>query len=190
MMHFKENFQFNIATNIRFVLVLLIIHILPSYTERILSSISSEVGAGNYTIYKLEEQGDVTIVLQSFVGDADLYVSKFESKANFLNYDLSSTTCGLDMIGIPHYFSRPMFIAVYGHIHSPLSKYRLTFVIDYISWSDFHMESTSTDFSETQYETSEFNANEDLNDKKIDNGWSFARLLWETFFKILLEVML
>ncbi|XP_065662022.1 UPF0669 protein v1g209471 [Hydra vulgaris] len=179
--------------NYGFVLILIALQILSTSTERILFSISSEVGAGNYSIYKLEEPGDVTIVLKTLIGDADLYVSEFKSKADFMNYDLSSATCGLDIIGLPHYYSRPTFIAVYGHVHSPTSKYKLTVIMNYSSWDDFHLNSDENNFSETQYEKSEFNANADLEDIKIDNGWSFSSVLWgilETFLKILLEVVL
>ena len=45
-----------------------------SASERVITSIRGEVWAGNYSNYHLKEPGDVTLILYSTQGDADLYV--------------------------------------------------------------------------------------------------------------------
>ncbi|XP_028516249.1 UPF0669 protein v1g209471 [Exaiptasia diaphana] len=61
-----------------------------------------------------------------------MYVSTHVAKPDFENYDLQSSTCGRDIVTIPKRFERPIGIAVYGHVHSPLSKYTMTVVVDFI----------------------------------------------------------
>ena len=99
--------------------------------ERVLHSIVAEVGAGNITHYSLKQEGTVTLILDSIIGDADIYVSETNTKPDYSDYDLQSTTCGHDIVTIPKEFNRPVGIGIFGHVYYPLSKYQLTVVLDY-----------------------------------------------------------
>ena len=95
-------------------------------------SVEGEVEEGNYTYYTLKQTGDVRLELISIEGDADLYVGGEEEERPtymFESHYMSSTTCGLDVLALPHYFKRPVHIGVYGHPRHPVSKYLLQVVI-------------------------------------------------------------
>ena len=95
-------------------------------------SVEGEVGEGNYTYYTLKQTGDVRLELISREGDADLYVGgEDEERPTFMfeSHYMSSTTCGLDILALPHFLKRPVHIGVYGHPRHPVSKYLLQVVI-------------------------------------------------------------
>ena len=95
-------------------------------------SVEGEVGEGNYTYYTLKQTGDVRLELISREGDADLYVGgEDEERPTFMfeSHYMSSTTCGLDVLALPHFLKRPVHIGVYGHPRHPVSKYLLQVVI-------------------------------------------------------------
>ena len=50
-------------------------------------------------------------------GDADLYVSDVHAEPtfDFERHEMSSITCGVDVIDLPTSLKRPVNIAVYGH---------------------------------------------------------------------------
>ncbi|KAF0302752.1 DNA repair endonuclease XPF [Amphibalanus amphitrite] len=115
-----------------------------------IQSIRGEVDAGNYTYYKLQWDGPVTIVLESLSGDADLYVSKTLLKPTFdpEEFDFSSTTCGRDWVDIPRACPRPLGVAVYGHPRQPSSSYELHLVYrdpDYLDQFTLHPENDTED---------------------------------------------
>jgi hypothetical protein len=112
--------------------------------EQIIQTFTGEVGAGNYTYFTLKREGEITLILDSTEGDADIYVSAHVAKPDFENYDLQSTTCGRDVVTIPKFFERPIGIAIFGHIHSPLAKYTMTVVVDYTNSRDYHSNKEST----------------------------------------------
>lgn len=99
--------------------------------ERLVSSIIGEVGAENITYYTLRQQGSITLILDSFVGDADMYVSETNAKPDYNDYDLQSATCGQDIVTIPKEFNRPVGIGIFGHVYHTVSKYKLTVISDY-----------------------------------------------------------
>lgn len=140
-----------------------------------------EVGAGNFSYYSLSEAGDVTFILYSKKGDADIYVAQEKELLNFENYDLSSTTCGVDKVLVPSSFSRPVHIGIYGHIHKPLSKYTLVAIIN------------RTD-TESIMDQIIFNDIEDYDDGNSGGSNSFfSSFIWElleTLLQILLEILL
>ncbi|XP_073976458.1 UPF0669 protein C6orf120 homolog [Rhodnius prolixus] len=80
-------------------------------------SVSGTVTAGNFTYYSLITEGDVSIILRTIKGDADLYVSQLVVTPTFEleNYCLHSATCGLDVVDVPASFGRPIGIGIYGH---------------------------------------------------------------------------
>ncbi|EDO39134.1 predicted protein [Nematostella vectensis] len=99
--------------------------------EQVLQTFTGEIGAGNYTYFTLNREGEITLILESTEGDADLYISQNVAKPDYENYDLQSSTCGQDVVTIPVEFKRPIGIGVLGHANSPLSKYTMTVVVDY-----------------------------------------------------------
>ena len=99
--------------------------------ERLVYTIIGEVGAENITYYSMKEQGIMTLILDSIVGDADIYVSETNAKPDYSNYDLQSVTCGQDIVTIPKEFDRPVGIGIFGHVYHPMSKYKLTVILDY-----------------------------------------------------------
>lgn len=137
-----------------------------------------EVGAGNFSYYSLSEVGDVTFILYSEKGDADIYVAQEKELLNFEDYDLSSVTCGVDKVLVPASFSRPVHIGIYGHVHKPLSKYTLVAIInrtDTESIMDQIMHDDIQDFDDG------------------NNGSFFSSFIWElleTLLQILLEILL
>merc|ERR1719378_245271 len=113
-----------------FICFSLLLLLQRSCASTMLASFTSEVGGGNYTYYSLTEQGDITIILVSLFGDADVYVAQ-HSQPTSLNYQLSSTTYGSDVVTVTSDISRPCGVGVHGHIHKPLSRYRLVALLNY-----------------------------------------------------------
>jgi hypothetical protein len=140
------------------------------------AKIHGEIGAGNFTYYHLKEEGDITLVLQSTVGDADLYVAESKEKVDFENYDLCSTSCGLDSVLVSASFIRPVYFGIYGHIHSPTSKYTLIALVN-----------------RTLDDTSLEDILEEGSTASTGSGKYISSFLWdvlETLLEILLEVLL
>lgn len=139
---------------------------------------NGKVGAGNFTYYSLRESGDVTFVLYSTVGDADIYVAQEKEMLNFEDYDLCSTTCGVDKVLVPSWYSRPVHVGIYGHIHKPLSEYILVALIN------------RTDIESVI----DHNMLNDIPDEEEESSRSyFSSFVWElleTLLQILLEVLL
>uniref|UniRef100_A0A7M5UDR8 Cnidarian restricted protein n=1 Tax=Clytia hemisphaerica TaxID=252671 RepID=A0A7M5UDR8_9CNID len=142
---------------------------------------SGKVGAGNFSYYSLQEAGDVTFVLKSILGDADIYVAQQKDLLNVADYELSSVTCGIDTVVVPASFSRPVHIGVYGHIHHTLSKYTLYAIVNGTD-TNLILENISNDnFS---------NAGSSSDDNNSSFFSSFVWELLETLLQILLEVLL
>lgn len=99
--------------------------------ENIIQTFDGEIGAGNFTYFELKKEGEITLVLESVEGDADIYISQENLKPDFDHYDLKSTTCGEDVVTIPSYYKRPVGISVFGHVYAPLTKYTMKVLIDY-----------------------------------------------------------
>lgn len=99
--------------------------------EHIIQTFDGEIGAGNFTYFTLKKEGQVTLILESVEGDADIYVSQDDLKPDFDHYDLKSVTCGEDVVTIPSYYKRPIGISVFGHVYAPLSKYTMKVLMDY-----------------------------------------------------------
>ena len=99
--------------------------------ENIIQTYDGEIGAGNFTYFELKKEGEITLVLESVEGDADIYISQENLKPDFDHYDLKSTTCGEDVVTIPSYYKRPVGISVFGHVYAPLTKYTMKVLINY-----------------------------------------------------------
>lgn len=65
------------------------------------------------------------ILLQSLVGDADLYVSSKIMTPTFQlhEHEFHSSTCGTDLVDIDNSMKRPIAIGVYGYPLYPRSEY-------------------------------------------------------------------
>jgi len=65
------------------------------------------------------------ILLQSLVGDADLYVSSNLMSPTFMlhEHELHSGTCGTDFVDIDSSMKRPIAIGIYGHPSYLRSEY-------------------------------------------------------------------
>ena len=84
------------------VFAVLLAHIIgPSWAEYLLHTFSGRVGSGNYTYYKLSKEGNVRLILETTLGDSDLYISDQTLTPDFEIYDLKSATCGEDEVYIP-----------------------------------------------------------------------------------------
>lgn len=113
--------------------------------EHVIQTFNGEIGAGNFTYFTLKREGDVTLILESIEGDADIYISQDTLKPDFENYDLKSATCGEDVVTIPSYYKRPIGISVFGHVYAPFTKYTMKVLMDY----------SGGEASEKQYSKSE-----------------------------------
>ncbi|KAM3929875.1 UPF0669 protein C6orf120 homolog isoform 1-T2 [Leptodactylus fuscus] len=81
----------------------------------LLHVVQGQIGAGNYSYLRLNHEGRIILEMRSLKGDADIYVSDSTLNPSFDDYDLQSTTCGLDVIIVPDKFNRPVGISIYGH---------------------------------------------------------------------------
>lgn len=136
--------------------------------ENVIQTFYGEIGAGNFTYFTLKKEGDVTLILESVEGDADIYISQDSLKPDFDNYDLKSATCGDDVVTIPTYYKRPIGISVFGHVYAPLTKYTMKVLMDYSGGEE----------SERQYNESE------------EPEESFLWTLLVYILKIILEILL
>ena len=91
---------------------------------------SGSVGAGNFSYFKLHRDGLVKLVLDSTSGDADIYVSSSTLSPDYSNYELCSTTCGLDEVLIASDMSRPIGVGIFGHPSYETSEFGLTVWVD------------------------------------------------------------
>ena len=153
------------------------------HMEKVLASFMAEIGGGNYTYYSLHEMGEITIILTSIRGDADLYISSSTQHPDYLNYDLMSTTCGVDIVAIPASFKRPAGVGVYGHIATKQSVYKLVAVLNYTG----------------NYSDNDYTVYSTLDSDSIGGGGkdsdgnfvsSFVWQILEVILKILAEVLL
>lgn len=111
--------------------LLLVCHLLSGTTaEYLLTSFTQAVGAGNYTHFKLTRDGDVRLVLNTFEGDADLYISDNTLHPDYENYELQASSCGEDAVLITEDFKRPIGIAIYGHPAHELSHFKLDVYVE------------------------------------------------------------
>lgn len=179
-----------------YVICLLLCHFvwLAVCKGNIIGKFTSEVGAGNFTYYTLREPGDITLLMHSSLGDADMYISEHYPEPSFENYNLSSTTCGLDAVFVPNSFKRPTYVGIYGHIHSPISRYTLVALLN-------HTDETSNGGTGMLIEESSYSSYFDgslphsssSNSNNSDESSYFSSIIWdvlETLFKILLEILL
>jgi len=143
-----------------------------------------EVGASNFTYYKLTLKGNVLVHLHSYEGDADLYLSTETIKPLWHDYTMKSDTCGDDAVQVNDYDERPVGIGVYGYIQHPLSKYKLSVFVD---------ESRSGLFPDDIVSNTEHFDSSVTTENSMHDGQEEESLLWRIFVwfvKVTLEVLL
>jgi len=116
--------------------------------EHLIQTFYGEIGPGNFTYFTLKKEGDVTLILESTEGDADIYISQDILKPDFDNYDLKSATCGEDVVTIPSYYKRPIGISVFGHVYAPLTKYTMKVLMDYSGGEESERQNSESEEQE------------------------------------------
>lgn len=94
----------------------------------ITESLSNSVSAGHVIHYTLASSSAVVVVLVSDVGDVDLYASPthINSKPTSDNHELSSTSCGLDILPLSMSESIGKYtLGVHGHVRYDESTFSL-----------------------------------------------------------------
>lgn len=147
--------------------------------EKVISSFSGKIGPGNYSYFTLHQKGKISLILETLVGDADIYLSKNIERPTYAEYDLQSTTCGLDIITVPKSYPRPLHIALYGYSQAIVSHYKLSAIENF--------EGTYEESTQTQSSQAGVSSNGEEEEKE-----SFKSLLWTIIvgiLKIVLEVV-
>ena len=155
--------------------------------------VTKTVEAEQYRYIQIDRDGDYRVELHSLQGDADLYVSDETTSPSYQDYQVKSTTCGDDVVYVPNYFLRPVYVGVYGHISYDQSKFILKV---------FSVDSEQDIFAENVYsyeqivEGSEKKNNErskrQSNPPNVPKGEEEESLVWTIFvgiLKILLDVL-
>ncbi|XP_022167412.1 UPF0669 protein v1g209471-like [Myzus persicae] len=144
-----------------FVFGVLILVSSTSSLQNILHSITGVVSKNNFSYYTLQNRGYISIVLKSEEGDADLYISQphISHHPTFDpdTYCLQSTTCGIDILHIPKWFKRPIYLGIYGHPSNEIASYTL----DIIQNSD-----PGEEFNLNLFESEEENETQSINNDK------------------------
>eukprot|EP00118_Oscarella_pearsei_P027006 m.310644 g.310644 ORF g.310644 m.310644 type:complete len:177 (+) comp53437_c0_seq1:209-739(+) len=100
------------------------------FAERksVLRILRGRIGGDNFTYFPITPKFDLTIVVDTLSGDADLYVGEDNQKPHYLDcsYSMTSATYGREMLAIPkESLKKPIVIGVLGHVSSPVTEYRL-----------------------------------------------------------------
>ena len=165
------------------VLVICILYGECSLTH--VQSFEGEVGAENFTYYKLVLKGHVLIRLQSLEGDADLYLSTETLRPTWDDYTIKSDTCSHDVVVVRKYQPRPIGIGVYGYVHYPISKYQLSVFVDN-SQGRYYPDSDIEDEPSSNHITPKENPPEYAEEPEESAFWNFML----NFLRFLLEVLL
>lgn len=117
----------------------------------LLHVVQGQVGAGNYSYLRLNHDGRIILEMQSLKGDADMYVSDATLNPSFDEYELQSSTCGLDVVVVPDRFKRPVGIGIYGHPSNSESEFEIKVYYDPTIRED--------PFAEASYDPEQMEAN-------------------------------
>ena len=149
--------------------------------EHLVYTFTNQVGAGNFTYFKLHRDGNVRLELKSVSGDADLYVSSKTLSPDYNSYEFSSTTCGEDEVLVPAKTQRPVGVGVFGHPSYEVSHLILSV---YFSYDESEVETVKL-----EDDTSTRRAFPPQNPVDTDHQES---LLWSIFvglLKIILDIL-
>ena len=113
------------------IILTFLLDILATHGSEFLAyKFTGTIGAGNFSYFKLHREGRVKLLLDSTSGDADIYVSSSTLSPDYTNYELCSTTCGLDEVVIPSDMIRPIGVGIFGHPSHETSEFDLTVWVD------------------------------------------------------------
>jgi Putative cytokine, C6ORF120 len=149
--------------------------------EQLVYTFANQVGAGNFSYFKLHREGVVRLELKTTSGDADLYVSSATLSPDYRNYELSSATCGDDEVLIPADMQRPVGVGVFGHPSHDVSQFVLSV---YFSYDEADLESVTLNLDSSQRSTSSAQTQLDADQPES--------LLWSIFvglLKIILDIL-
>jgi len=145
-------------------------------------TLSGSVGAGNYTYYKLTQEGDIRLELTSIEGDADIYVSYLTLTPEYDNFEMKSATCGADQVEIENIVKRPVGIGIFGYPQYETSKFTLDVYLikrrhtpSYSELAAAHSYNPDAPTSQETY----------LPNKLSPNENSEESLLWDVFITLL-----
>lgn len=150
--------------------------------EQLVYTFTNQVGAGNFSYFKLHREGTVRLELKTISGDADIYVSSTVLSPDYRNYELSSATCGYDEVIVPADMQRPVGVGVYGHPSHEVSQFVLSV---YFSYDDADAESVTLD-GDSGHRTTASSTQAQLDAEQPES------LLWSIFvgfLKIILDIL-
>ncbi|KAJ8045916.1 hypothetical protein HOLleu_09035 [Holothuria leucospilota] len=158
------------------VKMIFLLNITCAQTRLLLQSLRGEVGAGNYSYFKLTKEGPIQLIIKSLEGDADVYVSDKVSHPTYSDYEIQSATYGDEVVDIPSSFKRPVGVAIYGHPFSSSSRFQM----------DIYWVLTPESDSETlSYQSGLPSYSEGQTEEEESLLWTIL----VQFLKILLEVL-
>ena len=181
------------------VLQLLLLCISFVKCEHLLQTLHATVGGDNYTHYRLSTQGRLHIVVESVVGDADLYISDTTLSPTFDDYAIQSNTCGREEVEIPSGMKRPVGIGIFGHPNYVHTEYQLSIYFvtqyddtDYAQLSKQYDIVDGEDGSSDGYTdtSSHFNLHGADQQEEGESVWSILGTILSTILKIIFEVLL
>jgi len=166
--------------------------------DYVAQSVVDQVGGGNYTYYKLNQPGELFLLLTSSRGDADLYVSSELEHPTFSleEHSLSSTTCGEDKVEITASMVRPVNIAVYGHPGpSDVAAYRLdVWVVERTEFDPFRAAMEEAEEDENRRKARrEGGGRRKTREREEVEEETVLQIMWpilKSIFEILLDVAL
>ena len=181
------------------VLQLLLLCISFVKCEHLLQTLTATIGGDNYTHYRLSTQGRLHIVVESVVGDADLYISDTTLSPTFDDYSIQSNTCGREEVEIPSSMKRPVGIGIFGHPNYVHTEYQLSIYFvtqyddtDYAQLSKQYDIVDGEDGSSDGYTdtSSHFNLHGADQQEEGESVWSILGTILSTILKIIFEVLL
>ncbi|XP_067942374.1 UPF0669 protein C6orf120 homolog [Watersipora subatra] len=95
-----------------------------AYTAQLIQAVEGSVGAESFLYYSYADPGPLIVVLKSISGDADLYVSSSTKTPTYIDYEVKSNTCGVDMLDLSD-MKRPVYIGVFGSHAYDTTNYTL-----------------------------------------------------------------
>jgi len=147
-------------------------------SDYLLRTLDGTVGGGNYTYYKLTQDGDIRLEMISTEGDADIYVAYSTLSPEYDNYEMKSVTCGVDEVEIESTMKRPIGIGIFGYPQYDKSHFTLKVYLANNKHTVSYKELAAAHaYSNTPTET--FLPN------KMGPGENDESLVWDIFITIL-----
>lgn len=151
----------------------------------VLQTLEDVVGAGNFTYFRLSRHGHLQLELQSLKGDADIYISDSTLKPTYNNFEFHSVTCGMDVVDVPSYLTRPIGIGIYGHPYSELSHFKLKII--FLGDKDENAYPETMEFSQEPYQKPQ------KTQKHYQENAEDEPILWQiliTILKVIFDILL